>query len=461
MKPFRRIIPALLLLLLAAGCGGEPPAALCAFRPFRTGPDAGRAGFYIDWQNTSRGKAIDSLLVSISGPQGFALDIRLQEAEGVAPRGHNTRKITALDEPELAALEPGALRLSLRQVNFTDGSFWEAEEAEALPADVEGGAGEFPVELRQALFYEESERPSKAAPIRFQSDWANRSESESVIGVTYRIVARTAEGEAVPDALGNPVSYVSEFFEDPVDWVAPGSKNKVFLESLSAYPAASAFRENGAARFELSVCRCVDSSGRVWENPDEAAAVQAVLTGKKGYSFLREEPGPSVAALIGRMEASGLGQPAVFVEDGSFCVLRYEDVDVRVELSADNEVLPDSVSFVYYSLRQSGDFAGYVESVIGQMDRLRRCVCPAVLTGLSAGGLEEVLDAYSIEDHLENPYGQVRIGGEAYETFEGITNVLDERSNIVLCDVFAMGKELGDPVAGFLWVRGDPYQEVP
>lgn len=473
MKLFKHMIlvSALIPLLLAAGCGTAQPAALLSFRPFRIGPDAEEIGFYIDWQNTSKGKTIDSLILSVSGFSDSSQSIQLQEAEGVLPQGHNNRKIIVLNQPGLASVEPDALSLSLHQVNFTDGSFWEAAgTSAALPADVdvETDAGRFPVELKQALFYEELARPSKVAPLHFQSDWINCSELESIIGVTYQIIAKTADGKTIPDMRGNDVSYVSEFYEEPQQWVDPSSKNKIFTESIPTFPAASAFRENGAVRFELSVCRCIDSSGRVWENSDNAVPIQAVLTGKKGYSFLRETPNPSIAALIDRIarEASRTGielaSPAVFIEDESFCVLRYEDVDVRVELSADNEVLPDSVAFVYYSVKQFWDFENYVESVINQMDLLRCCICPAVLTVSGSPELSQALDAYSIEDHFDNPYGQVQINGSSYETFEELSNILDERSNIVLCDVFAMGRELSNPSDGFFWVRESPYhQQVP
>ena len=467
MKLFKHMILALALLplLLAAGCGTDRPAALLSFRPFRVGPDSTETGFYIDWQNTSKDKTIDSLILSVSDDSTQSFTLRLQEAEGVAPQGHNSRKIVVVDRPELESAEPGALSLSLSQVNFTDGTFWEAGEAAVtLPADadIQTDSGGFPVELKQALFYETSAQPYRVEPLHFQADWINLLESESIIGVTYQVAAKTADGAVVPNVSGDPVTYVSQFYEDTQQWTPPSSKNEVFMAAVTV---ATAFRENGAVRFELSVCRGIDSSGRVWENTDEAIPIQTVLTGKKGYSFLWETPNPSVAALIDRIagEVSRAGveltPPAVFIEDGSFCLLRYEDVDVRVELSADNEVLPNSVAFVYYSVKQFEDFENYVQSVTDRMDLLWRCICPAVLTDLRASDLTQTLGEFSIDDHSHNPTRRASINGGSYEAFEELTNILDERFNIVLCDMFAIGKEAFSGFDVFFWVRESPYLE--
>lgn len=468
MKFYRYMLfsPLLLLLILAGGCGVEEPVAFLSFRPFHTGLNSDEIGFYIDWQNTSKDKSIDSLVLSMydsSDPEQSFL-VRLLELEDVTPQGHNNQKITVLPRENLPSMEFGTLCVSLHQVNFSDGSSWEAKGTTVLSAEVDGqtGSGAFPVELKQALFYEESANPFQVSPMNFQIDWTNHLKTDSIIGVVYQITARTAEGTVIPNAEGNDVTYVSRFYKEASQWTAPCAKNVIVEEAISAFSAASAFRQGGAVRFEISVCRAIDSSGTVWENSTETPPIETVLLGKKGYSFLLEAPNASVAALVERISQESsrcgieLGEPAIFMEDGSFCVLRYEDVDVRVELSDDNEVLPDAAALMYYSVKQFDHFEVYVQSVINQMVLLRRCICTAVLTDLSASSLAQALDAYALGNYLETSYGQIDIDGSFYGTFEMLANILDEHSNIVLCDEFAIGKELNDRIE-FLWIRESPY----
>lgn len=468
MKFCRSIILILLpvFLIFAGGCRADAPVTMLSFRSFHTGLDSKEIGFYIDWKNVSKNKTVDSLVLSMydsSDPEQSFL-VRLLESKGVAPQDHNDQKITVLPRGDLPAIEFGTLCVALRQVNFSDGSSWEAKRGAVLSAEVDGqtGSGEFPVELKQANVYEERAEPYRVDPIHFQVDWTNRLETDSIVGVGYQITARTAEGTVVPNEEGDDVTYISRFYENSSQWAAPSAKNVVVNEGIPAFLAASAFRQGKAVRFEISVCRAIDSSGTVWENHTEEPPIEAVFLGKKGYSFLSEAPDASVAALADRITRESaccgieLGEPAVFIEDGSFCLLRYEDVDVRVGLSGNNQVLPDAAAFVYYSVKQFDHFEAYVQSVIDQMVQLRRCICTAVLTDLSASALAQALDAYARGDYLETSYGQVDIDGSSYSTFEMLSNIFDEQSNIVLCDEFAISREPNDDVE-FFWVRESPY----
>lgn len=453
-------------LIFAGGCGADAPAAMLSFRCFHTGLDSREIGFYIDWTNNAKDKTVDSLVLSMydsSAPEQSFL-VRLLEPEGVAPQGHNERKISVLPRGDLPAIEFDTVCASLRQVNFSDGSSWEAKRGAVLTAEVDGqtGSGEFPVELKQAVVYEERAEPYRVDPIRFQADWTNRLEADSIAGVRYQITARTAEGTVVPNAEGDEVTYISRFYDDASQWAAPRAKNVVVDEEIPAYLAASAFRQGNAVRFEISVCRAIDSSGAVWENSAQTPPIEAVFLGKRGYSFLSQPPGASVAALVDRIARESaacgieLGEPAVFMEEGSFCLLRYEDVDVRAELSEDNQVLPDGAAFVFYSIKRFDQFEAYVQSVQDQMALLRRCVCAAVLTDLPAPALERALDAYALGNYLAAPHGQLDIDGSSYNTFERLSNICDERLNLVLCDEFTISKEPTDGVE-FFWVRESPY----
>lgn len=474
---FMALAIGLLLLLPLCSCKAEaPPVTLLAFRPFHPNINSGDIAVYTDWENTSGSEAVDSLILSIScgsdSEQTFLL--RLQEPEGVEPQSHNGKKIIILEQYELPVKEITSLEVSIRQINFTDGSTWADDGAQTpLSVEVDGqkGSGPFPVKLNQALFFETSANPRiQLDPLPFHVDWTNLSETDSVIGVVYQIRAKTADQVIVPNVEGDMVTYVSRFSEDPDQWTPPSADNNIYMESISAYTAAYAFREGGAAIFEISICKAIDSNGIIWEAPADETPVKAVLTGKKGYSFLEDQPNASVQGLIDRIqdEASKcgleLGQPAVSIKDGSYCMLRYDDLDVRVELSEDNEALAENVSLMQYTVMQYDDWSEFVQAFRERRYPLIRCVSAAVLTGLPYSEVVRKIDEYPFENP-ETPFGKIEFDGQFYDVYDELVKINDENLDEVLCALFGIGKNLYYPPNVLLWVRESPWPsqniEVP
>lgn len=475
---FMTLILVLLPLFLLCGCKeASPPVTLLAFRPFHTDVNSGDIAFYIDWENTSEDGKVDSLILSIS----CALDseqtflVQLQEPNGVEPGSHNGKKvITLIKWYDLSTKEITALDVSIYQVSFTDGSIWKDDGVQtALSVEIDGrkGNGAFPVKLNQAIIFESSANPRiDLDPLNFHVDWTNLSETYSVIGVTYQIKAKTADQVVVPDGHGNMVTYVSRFSEDPDEWVPPSTDNSIYIENITAWSGASAFREGGASIFEVSVCKVIDSNGVVWEIAPEEDPIKVVLDGKKGYSLLEDQPNASVQGLIDRIsdEASKcgleLGQPAVSVKNGSYCVLRYDDLDVRVEMSENNEVLTESMSFMLYSVQQYDDESEFFKALNDRLFLLIRCVSAAVLTDLPYSEVVQRLDGYTLEE-FEMPFDKIEFDGRLYDIFRSGASMKDEYSNTIICDLFGLGENLYYPPNVLFWVRGSPWScqnvEVP
>ena len=474
---FMALALALLPLFLLCGCKETaPPVTLHAFRPFHPDMNSRDIAFYIDWENTSENGTVDSLILSVSCAPDLEQTflVQLQEPEGVEPQSHNGKKVITLKQQDLSAEEITALDVSIHQVNFTDGSTWEDDGAQTvLSAEIDGqkGSGVFPVKLNQAIFFESSANPRiQLDALNFHVDWTNLSETDSVIGVVYQIRAKTVDQVTIPDEKGSMVTYVSRFSEEPDEWVPPSADNSIYIEYVSAFTAACAFREGGAAMFEITVCKAIDSNGIIWEAPAEEAPIKVGLNGKKGYSFLEDQPNASVQGLIDRIrdETSKcgleLGQPAVSVKDRSYCVLRYDDLDVRVELSENNEVLTKNMSFALYAVLQYDDWSEFAQAFNDRLSLLIRSVSVAVLTDLPYSEVIQKLDGYLLEE-AETPFGKIEFDGQSYDVYEDVLSVKDEYSNVIICDLFGIGEYLYYPPNVLFWVRESPWPsqnvEVP
>lgn len=388
----------------------------------------------------------------------------------MGPQEHNNKTLISLEEKDLPDLQPDAeLEIRIQQVNFADGPSWEDDVELSTPdcsaaIDGEKRIGIYPAVLNQALFYEASQCPSAYDPLNFQVDWTNISETSSIIGLIYRITARRADGSIVNNGDGESCTFVSCYYEDPSQWIPPSSDNKVFNEKIPA-SVALAFRENHASVFEISIYKVIDSYGIIWEAPAKPTTIEAVLTGKKGYFFSSQVSNKSVQALLDQIEAESLkydlqlGDVCVSIKDKDYCLLRYEDVDIRVELSDQNEVLPNKIAIVYYSVRQYDNFEVYVQSILNKMDVLRRCICSVSLTDVSSEDIAEALQNYKINTGGETYFQPILFGTKSYNSFEMVLNVLDENSNVILCDVFAVGEDLYYPPDMLFWVRESPWEE--
>ncbi len=448
------------IMICLSGCGrGKDPVELLSFRAAFPAYDRGDIALYIDLRNQDKQRSVDGVcLEMVCNENGPVFQCWLMEPEGILPAMHNRRTMIMLEQGELPEMEIHSLTASLRQVNFTDGSTWTKEEKTfPLTAEINGekGTGVFPVRLNETVFFEDSAEPGMLDPIRFQIDWTNLSEESSILSVVYQIKARTAAGSVI--LVGEEAElYISECYADQLEWIAPGMNNKVVTHSVFDYEFMKTWREKGAAIYEIAVTRVVDSTGTVWENPYPGEKIESILCGKKGYAFQEVCSNESVLELTdyiaerAKQYGINMGEPQVFVNERNYCILRYDNTDIRVELSDAGEVLQEKVACVYYSRPQYDDMENYVQSVLDQVNVLRLCLCPAVLRQEPYEGLLERLERYNedsatylaCDDQKEGVFGQV-------------ISILDADGNEIHCTVVGMGKGLCDLPESLFWVRGE------
>lgn len=449
-------LPAM-LLFLTSGCAGikMSPAKILAFSAFYTSYHSGDIGFYIDWQNFSDEKTVDFLILSISSASEDAqpLRYRILESEGIAPGERNRTKQYEIKQEELPSKETTSLEVSIFQIGYTDGSVWQSGEyPSVVSAKIDGkkGCGAFPVKINEAVFYTSSE----TSPfIDFQVDWTNLSETDNIIDVVYKITAKSSYGTAIPAKDGTEAIYVADDFSTS-KWSAPVSDYYNGNKSIMRLD----FSREDAAIYEISVCKAVDSNGIVWENSNEDDRITVIFCGKKGYRFGDNASNPSIQALVHRIAEESqkyeldLEEPEIFVREQSYCVLRYAGVDIRMELSETNKVLPDKVGFIYYSKGLHKQTEANLQAYLDKMCSLRLCICAATLTELP---YEEVMQ--KVEEYNKNSESRIDFKDPAYVTYEAGISVLDKYGVQNPCGVFAVGKDLYDPLTAFFWVRENPY----
>lgn len=292
-------------------------------------------------------------------------------------------------------------------------------------------------------------------------DWINISDEASILAVDYQITAKTVDGTIFSTEDGENEIYISEYYGDTLKWISPGSHNENVTHSVYNFELQQAIRENDIAIYEITISRVVDSQGIVWENSNKENQIKTVLFGKKGYAFQNDISNESVQELINRIKGRAgeyeldLEKPEVFISEQSYCVLRYEDVDIRIELSDINEVLPDKVIFVYYSKQENENMEEYVQSCLDQICKLRLCICPAVLYDRPYEELMETLKEYN-EDHerylsCEDPDDGV---------FGRVVNILDVNNNVINCTVIGVGEDLHGLPEDLFWVRENPWSKL-
>ncbi len=454
-KILRLALP-IMIMLLTSGCAiKKSPAEILAFSAFYMDYHSGDIGFYIDWRNFSNEKTVDFLILSVSfaSEDTQPLRYRILEPEGIAPGEHNRTNRYEIKQYELPSMEITSLEVSILQIGYTDGSVWKnGDNPSVVSAEIDGkkGCGAFPVQINEAVFYASSE----TSPfIDFQADWTNLSETESIIDVVYKITAKSSYGTAIPAKDGAEAIYAADDFSASKQ-PAPGSDYHSDKKSIMRL----LFSREDAAIYEISVCKAVDSNGTVWENSDESDRIAVIFCGKKGYRFGDNVSNPSIQALVHRIAEESqkydldLEEPEIFVREHNYCILRYAGVDIRAELSETNEVLPDKVGFIYYSKGLHKQTEANLLAYLDKMRSLRLCICAAALTELP---YEEVIQ--KVEEYNKNSESQIDFEDPAYATYETGNSVLDKYGVQNPCGVFAVGKDLYDPLEAFFWAGENPY----
>lgn len=433
------LILAALLLCCLGGCGEvKTPVDIIEMNAFHKENDTGDIVVYINWKNISRDKVIDALTLSVycdSDPENI-FECQVLEPDGVMPDLGNNRYFYTLGQNELPTQEITALYVSISEVFFTDGSTWEnGEQDDFMLVEVDGhkGEGEFPAKLNAVHFYSNNDNPALSQVVYFQIDWTNISVTNSIVDVVYKISAKSSDG-------GDAV-YFFRYYE-PSEWVSISSDNgdKIYTD----FKNAPALCENDAEIYEFCIYKVIDSHGIVWENSDSSGQIEISLDGKKGYAFDNDFSNASVRKLIDRIaeeaEKQGvdLDEPDVAVKDRGYCLLRYKDIDIRVELYNDNEVDPYNVRFICYMEPTGEELDILLQELREKMEPLRLCICAAALTELPYA---DVLQ--SVDDYNNNDKSSIEFSDASYKSFESVF-LYKEMGEEALCCVFAAGRDFDE-----------------
>ena len=431
------------------------PAVIDAFHIYSTEMDSPGAGqFFVEWTSFSEEKTIESIYLSVTGD--FAertgedadqnpgeITFRFMVPDGAKPGDHSvhTEKFDGFAEDTEYTAE-------ITRICFTDGRILEGERlSNSVTAAMWGsrGEGEFPARLNEASFWRESEGATK---VDFQADWTNLSENTEIRGVIYRIAAFLPDGSPVTSENGEEaVLYYSSWEDIPV---LPGQRNQNGGGRLYEYDHSWL---QGSSIFEISIARVIDRTGTVWDAPEGKRTASCILTGRKGYVFEDIEGYPAVRTFVQNLAESfsknslNYDNPDVFIREHEYCVLCYPDLDIRVELTAENEISPDKVSFIWY-----GSFPD-PEGVDIILGKIRLAVYPVVLAEIDPAEAVEKITAFNT-----NQRSYIDFTDQRYDTFEDGGRILDAYGYPVLMMVEAAGKDLYYPSDFFLWAKGYPYE---
>ncbi|MCM1119017.1 MAG: hypothetical protein NC543_06620 [bacterium] len=438
----------IMILLLVTGCGREtkPPIEVIELNAFRVYDSGEKIGIYFNWKNVSEDKVIDALTLSVcSDQEEQPFECQCFEPDGIVSGACNKDQLFFIDENEVSLKDAKVLSIVVSEVCFTDGSAWEGS-AQGLHAQVEvdghKGEGEFPVRVNTLHFYEDGGVENLYPSIKLQVDWSNSLKTDNVIYVLYKLIAKSGDGEVICLEDGQDAIYLPKYFH---------SYEQVFgvfdycdIRYLDG-PTVSLLHENNVLSFEMSVCKVVSSKGVVWDNPDPSSGIEVVVNGRKGFAFDNNCSNESVQELIERIEEEAgkqgvdLGIPQVFIKEWAYCLLRYADVDVRVELSWDNQVSPYQVRFAFYAQPSDMEPEVWLQDLRERMEPLRLCICAAVLTDLP---YTEVLQ--KVADYNQNDRESVEFDGTTYASYEGIYLYDNEAGDTGLFAIFAVGRGFSD-----------------
>lgn len=436
-----------MIMLSLGGCGkAANPVEIVELNVFRmyNYNYCEAIGIYIKWKNTSSDKVIDALTLSVcSDLEEQPFECQIFEPDGIMPGLYNNDHLFFINDYEVPLKDAKVLSIVISEVCFTDGSRWEGSAQEqSVLAEVDGhkGEGEFPARLNTVSFYGNGRDLSSYQSIWFEVDWTNISKTNSIIDVVYKIIAKSGDGKVICCEDGEDAIYFSRYFSSG-DWVSTSSDRSDFR--YLDVPTISLLRENNAILYELSIWKVIDSKGIVWENPDPDNGIEVAINGRKGFAFGNDFSNESIQELIDRIaEEAGkqgldLGMPDVFIQKQAYCLLRYADVDIRVELTWKNEVSPYVVRFAFYSLPSDMEPEAWIQDLKEKMVQFKLCICAAVLADLP---YSEVIQ--KVEDYCKHDKEHIEFDDRSYTSFDGIFLYNDKDGNTALFGMFAAGRGL-------------------
>lgn len=389
---------------------------------------------YLEWYNAENQTA-DALEITFRGN----FSDQYQDEEQVVirllfPEGVSKGQTGIMDNHEMKFLLDGEqYEAILTKVMYSDGSVYIPEQKETCTAEVNSiHEGSFPALLEEMNVYCQYEGDRNRD---INVSWTNASD-QPLKGVIFKVTGWNLDKTVCKNSKGeDAAAYISSF---PEGGISPGEKSPDYHLNINWF--GNSWIEN-ACTYDVSIWRAVAQDGTVYENSTGSNNISAVLLGKKGYAFTDSTDSSQVNKLIANLEKAfseynlPFENPEIFISKKDFCLLRYEDLDIRAELNEDGSVSKNNVSFVYYFRRSLISDETEKQKILDTCASLRLSVYPTVLTDIPR---DEAVG--KIEEFNNNDLEYIDFSDTSYDTFEGSALMYDEFKFYYVCMIEACGK---------------------
>ena len=408
------------------------PVRIDNLKIFTIGMDEERSKAYlsISWTNTSFTKSIDYLEVTITGEpndgQNNSAIIRVSDYKAVTSRSSNYEKIFGL--PINSA--KGNYNVHLKKVAYSDGGVWAPDEKSEnfqITTNQETQKTELPIYIESAAALYD--------PTLFQSEFELLMETTNaymdIVAIVLEAKCLNDKGAVISDNEGDTIQYYvltdADYEPDtlyPIDiW-----EKRTGTVYLGENP--------GKIRtIQLKLIKVIDQDGNVYVS-DKEPEVALDISGKVGYLFNNSTDNKSLNTFIERMENNfaleELPYTKPLIHIGyDYALLRYSDVDIRVELDEKHEVRDGEISLAKYDV--DIDNAKDVETAY-------QVQVAAFSASMQVDSSNEEI-ANQIKDlFLSAKDGNINTGDKIYHYLRPYANYLSDKSTVIL--VAAMGDAL-------------------
>ncbi len=437
------------------GCFSRLPADLIKANLFNLNYDEARDSIYlyIDWLNRTSNYTADQIEIVIEGQfdetytDGNQMILRFLCTETVGPGMHG--KIT---EPLQHLLVSEEYKIYIHQVRYTDGSYWDNENCEGSQKRLVNGTkgkGSFPVSLLEVNYYAQNSRTN--ADRDFNTLWKNDG-TEMLRGVVYRVRACDENMQVIIGKDGRPhEAYIESFYSH---MTFPGLNNPIYHYSM---PVIKYRWIMHTPALEVSVVQAITEDGTVYET-DDPVCICAGFLGKKGYAFLSEMDHGDIRDMIGSLEKEfsnydlNYRDPRVMINHKHYCILRYDDLDIRLDLDENDKVKHTIVSYVLYLPQYSGDDEEW-ERINAIEDSLPYAVYSAVLTEIPHDELIEKIDEFPGSRQFHYDFSD-----REYRTFEERTIIMSPSGEQIIASIHGVGKDWNYyPSNALFWANDTIY----
>lgn len=299
----------------------------------------------VKWKNLSFIKDIDYVELTIKGlDEGGSNSVKIRTADGICVKPFKSNQKTIYKLPFDTDSTDYAVNVDV--ISYADGSQWRNEsEGNTLELSMnkETDSGTFPAKIREAMAWH-----NQPDELQYDLSWDSTDEDSGIIALVVRARCYDENGNILSDEEGNNTFYsgITDAFEGDAELNAlyPGE-----TESTGLFMGAVT---NAVDTVRIGLVKAVDTDGNVYCSDGEPE-ILLETTGKKGFPFEEKTDNQSLNAFISRMESNfreeGLdyNKPVVY-QNESFALMRYPDLDVRVEMDASGSVRSGEVSCCKY-----------------------------------------------------------------------------------------------------------------